>query len=151
MQGNSVARGEPTKRAMLLTALYIAQEQHGYLSPEAVEQMAVRLGLPVSEVYSTATFYTMFRTAPTGQYVIQVCDGLSCHMAGGGEHLIEYISQKLGIQVGGTTPDGQFSLQTVECLASCGTSPTVKINDDLYEDMTPDKIDRLLDQLAGSS
>ena len=141
---------DPAKRSMLLTALYIAQEQHGYLSPEAIQQIAARLGLPASEVYSTATFYTMFDTVPTGQYVIQVCDGLSCHMAGGGEHLVDYISQKLGIGVGETTSDDLFTLRTVECLASCGTSPTVKINDDLYEDMTPDKIDRLLDQLAGS-
>lgn len=149
MQGNNVTWREPTKRAMLLTALYIAQERYGHLSPEAIEQMAARLGLPVSEVYSTATFYTMFRTLPVGEYVIQVCDGLSCHMAGGGEHLVDYISQKLGIAVGETTADGLFTLQTVECLASCGTSPTLKINDDLYEDMTPDKVDRLLDQLAG--
>lgn len=140
---------DPAKRAMVLTALYIAQEQHGYLSPQAVEQTAARLGLPVADVYSTASFYTMFRTRPTGRYVLQVCDGLSCFMAGGGERLVDYISEKLGVGVGETTSDGSFTLQTVECLASCGTSPTMRVNDDLYEDMTPDKVDRLLDQLAG--
>lgn len=147
-ENNPVSRN-PSRRAMLLTALYIAQEQHGYLSRTAIEQTAARLGLPVSEVYSTASFYTMFRTQPMGQYVIQVCDGLSCHTAGGGERLVDYVSQKLGIGVGETTRDGLFTLQTVECLASCGTSPTVKINDELYEDMTTDKVDRVLDQLAG--
>jgi NADH-quinone oxidoreductase subunit E len=149
MPDNAPSPGNSSKRAMLLTALYIAQEQHGYLNREAIEGTAARLGVPASEVYSTASFYTMFRTQPVGQYVIQVCDGLSCFMAGGGERLVEYISQKLGIGVGETTRDGLFTLQTVECLASCGTSPTVKINDELYEDMTADKVDRVLDQLAG--
>ena len=149
MPNNAPVSGNSSKRTMLLTALYIAQEQHGHLNREAIEQTAARLGLPISEVYSTASFYTMFRTQPVGQYVIQVCDGLSCSMTGGGERLVDYISQKLGIRVGETTRDGLFTLQTVECLASCGTSPTVKVNDDLYEDMTSDKVDRVLDQLAG--
>jgi NADH-quinone oxidoreductase subunit E len=84
-----------------------------------------------------------------GRYVIQVCDGLSCHLADGADALIDYIRQELGIEEGETTPDGLFTLQTVECVASCGTSPTLRINDELYENMTPDKVNRLLDQLAG--
>jgi len=140
---------DPTKRSMLLTALYIAQEQHGYLSQEAIERTAARLGLTLSDVYSTASFYTMFRTQPVGRYVIQVCEGVSCFLAGGAEPLVDYISRKLNIQPGETTPDGLFTLQTVQCLASCGTSPAIRVNDDLHEDMTPDKVDRLLDQLAG--
>ena len=118
--------GDPAKRSMLLTALYIAQERHGYLSPEAIEQTAKRLGLPTQEVYSTASFYTMFRTKPVGRYVLQVCTGLCCFLADGGERLVDYFSQKLGIKEGETTPDGLFTLQTVECLASCGTSPTMR-------------------------
>jgi NADH-quinone oxidoreductase subunit E len=140
---------DPEKRSMLLTALYIAQERYGYLSPEAIEQTAKRLGLPAQEVYSTASFYTMFRTKPMGRYVLQVCTGLCCFLADGGERLVDYLSQKLGIEEGETTPDGLFTLQTVECLASCGTSPTMRVNDELYEDLTLDKVDRLLDQLAG--
>ncbi|MCR4405382.1 MAG: NADH-quinone oxidoreductase subunit NuoE [Anaerolineae bacterium] len=140
---------DPTKQSMLLTALYIAQEQYGYLSEEAMERTAARLGLTLKDVYSTASFYTMFRTQPLGKYVIQVCEGLSCFLVGGAERLVDYISRKLNIQPGQTTPDGLFTLQTVQCLASCGTSPTLKVNDELYEDMTPDKVDRLLDQLAG--
>lgn len=141
--------GDPEKRSMLLTALYIAQEQHGYLSPKAIEQTAKRLGLSTQEVYSTASFYTMFRTKPVGRYVLQVCTGLCCFLADGGERLVDHISQKLGVKEGETTPDGLFTLQTVECLASCGTSPAMRVNDELYEDLTPGKIDRLLDQLAG--
>ncbi len=140
---------DPEKRSMLLTALYIAQEQHGYLSPTAIEQTADRLGLPVQQVYSTASFYTMFRMKPVGEYVLQVCTGLCCWLEGGGEKLVDYITEKLGIGPGETTADGLFTLQTVECLASCGTSPTMRVNDELYEDLTPDKVDRLLDQLAG--
>ena len=140
---------EQTRRSMLLTALYIAQEQHGYLSEEALQRTAERLDISLKDAYATASFYSLFRTQPRGRYVIQVCEGLSCHLAGGAERLADYIQRKLGIEVGQTTPDGLFTLQTAQCLASCGTSPTLRINDELYEDMTPEKVDRLLDQLAG--
>jgi NADH-quinone oxidoreductase subunit E len=110
--------------------------------------VAERLGLSLKDVYSTASFYSLYRMKATGRYVIQVCEGLSCHLAGGADSLVNYIRKKLGIDVGQTTPDGCFTLQTVECLASCGTSPALRVNDDLYEDMTPMKVDRLLDQLA---
>jgi len=140
---------EQTRRSMLLTALYIAQEQYGYLSEEALQRTAERLNISLKDAYSTASFYSLFQIQPLGRYVIQVCEGLSCHLAGGAERLVEYIQRKLGIEVGQTTPDRLFTLQTVQCLASCGTSPTLRINDELYEDMTPEKADRLLDQLAG--
>lgn len=137
------------QRSTLLTALYTAQAQYGHLNNEALQRVAEQSGLPLSEVYSTATFYSLYRLKPAGRYVIQVCDGLSCHLAGGADTLVDYICQKLGIRVGETTPDGLFTLQTVECVASCGTSPAVRVNDELYENMTPQKVDRLLDQLAG--
>jgi NADH-quinone oxidoreductase E subunit len=133
---------------MLLTALYIAQEQYGYLSEDAMRGVSERLGIPLKDVYSTASFYSLYRMKPAGQYIIQVCEGLSCHLAGGADSLVDYIREKLGIEVGQTTPDGCFTLQTVECIASCGTSPALRINDDLYEDMTQGKVDRLLDQLV---
>lgn len=140
---------DPAKRSMLLTALYIAQEQYGYLSKDAVERVAERLGLRVSEVYSTASFYSLYRTEPTGRYLLQVCEGLSCHLVGGGERLVDYIRKKLAIDVGETTDDGMFTLQTVQCLASCGTSPAMRVNDALYEDMTAEKVDELLETLRG--
>ena len=140
---------DPARRSMLLTALYIAQEQYGYLSHEAIERTAERLGLTTEDVYSTASFYTMFRTEQLGRYVLQLCEGLSCHLAGGAERLVDYVSRKLNIQPGETTADGLFTLQTVQCLASCGTSPAMRVNDELYEDLTEEKVDRLLDQLAG--
>lgn len=149
---SDVPPGSPTekqaRRSMLLTALYIAQEQHGYLSEKALQRTAERLNVPLTNVYSTASFYSLFRTQPVGQYVIQVCEGLSCHLVGGAERLVDYIQRKLDIKLGETTPDGLFTLQTVQCLASCGTSPALRINDELYENLTPEKVDRLLDQLA---
>jgi len=140
---------DPAKRSMLLTALYIAQEQYGYLTKDAIERVAQRLGLPVSDVYSMASFYTLYRTQPMGRYVLQVCEGLSCHLVGGAERLVDYLRQKLGIDVGETTYDGMFTLETVQCLASCGASPAMRVNDALYENMTAEKVDELLETLRG--
>jgi NADH-quinone oxidoreductase subunit E len=138
---------DPAKRARLLTALYIAQEQEGYLTPEALGRISARLDVPEAEVYSTASFYTLFRTEPVGRYVIQVCTGLSCYLVGGAERLVDYLEQKLGIRAGETTPDGLFTLETVQCLASCGTAPAMRVNDELYENLTAEKVDVLIDQL----
>jgi NADH-quinone oxidoreductase subunit E len=138
---------DPTKRSRLLTALYIAQEQEGYLTPEALKRVAERLDVPEAEVYSTASFYTLFRTEPAGRYVIQVCTGLSCYLVGGAERLVDYLEQKLGIRAGETTSDGMFTLETVQCLASCGTAPAMRVNDELYENLTAEKVDMLIDQL----
>ena len=140
---------DPAKRSMLLTALYIAQEQYGYLTEDAVERVAQRLGLTVSDVYSMASFYSLYRTKPTGRYVLQVCEGLSCYLADGAERLIDYLRKKLRIEVGETTKDGLFTLQSVQCLASCGTSPAMRVNDALYENMTVEKVDELLETLRG--
>ncbi|PWH20161.1 MAG: NAD(P)H-dependent oxidoreductase subunit E [Anaerolineae bacterium] len=135
------------KRAMLLAALYIAQEQFGWLSEEAIQRVAERLNLTVGQVKSTASFYTMFKLQPQGKYRIQVCEGLSCYLVGGAEPIINYIAEKLGIQPGETTPDGKFTLEVVQCLAACGTAPAVKVNDELYENMTFSAIDQLLERL----
>ncbi len=140
---------DPARRSMLLTALYIAQEQYGYLTKDAIERVANRLRLPVADVYSMASFYSLYRTEPTGRYVLQVCEGLSCHLVGGADRLVDYLQKKLGLEVGQTTRDGLFTLETVQCLASCGTSPAMRVNDALYENMTPERIDELLETLRG--
>ena len=138
---------DPTKRGRLLTALYIAQEQEGYLTPEAFKRVAERLDMPEAEVYCTASFYTLFRTEPVGRYTIQVCRGLSCYLVDGAERLVEYLERKLGVKDGETTPDGMFTLETVQCLAACGNAPAMRVNDELYEDLTTEKVDMLIDQL----
>lgn len=140
---------DPAKRSMMLAALYIAQEQNGYLTRDAMQQVAKRLGLPIGEVYSTASFYTLFRTEPVGRFVVQVCEGLSCYLNDGAERVADYVGAKLGIKPGETTHDGRFTLETVQCLASCGTAPAMRINDQLYENLTPAMIDDILERLRG--
>jgi len=139
---------DPTKQARILTALYIIQEQEGYLTSEALARLAERLSLHPSDVHGTASFYTLFRTEPAGRYVIQVCTGLSCYLADGAERLLDYLVRKLEIQAGETTADGLFTLETVQCLASCGTAPAMRVNDELYENLTTEKVDLLIDQLT---
>ncbi len=140
---------DPAKQAMVLAALYVAQEQQGYVTREAMEKVADRLGVPVSEVFSTASFYSLFRTEPAGRFVIQVCEGLSCYLSEGAERVVDYIGAKLGIQPGQTTADGRFTLVTVQCLASCGTAPAMRVNDQLYENLTVAGIDAALERLMG--
>ena len=146
----SEAKGfrDPANQSMVLTALYIAQEQYGHLDQEALDRVAARLNLPVSQVYSTASFYSLFHTAPKGRYHFQVCEGLSCALCDGAEKLVEYLEEKLNIRPGEVTLDGLYSFEVVQCLASCGTSPALRMNDELHDDLTFDKVDRLLDQLA---
>ena len=140
----------PAKRAMLLAALYIAQEQYGWLSQEAIHRVAARLDLSPGQVYTTASFYTLFKLQPQGRYRIQVCEGLSCYLVGGAEPVIEHVAGRLGLRPGETTADGKFTLEVVQCLASCGAAPALRVNDELYEKMTGEKIDELLERLRGA-
>lgn len=142
------AIADPKQRARLLAALYIAQEQFGWLSPEAIQRVADRLGLSTGQVKSTASFYTMFKLVPKGKYCIQVCEGLSCYLVGGSDPIIEHISKRLKIKPGETTADGKFSLEIVQCLAACSSAPAIRINDELYENVTLSRIDDLIDSLA---
>jgi NADH-quinone oxidoreductase E subunit len=136
----------PDKRSAMLAALRIAQEEQGYLTEEAMGEIAVLLEQTPVQVYETATFYTMFSLQPLGKHVIQVCRTLSCALVGA-DGLVRYLEQTLGIKAGETTPDGLFSLKTVECLAACGAGPMMQINDDYYEYLTREKIDRILADL----
>jgi len=137
----------PEKRAELLSALYTAQDQYGWLSPEAIQSVAEDLDLTPGQVLSTASFYTMFKLEPKGRYAIQVCEGLSCYLVGGAEPLIEQVKRRLQIGPGETTPDGRFSLEVVQCLAACDLAPAININDQLYGNLTPEKLATLLSEL----
>jgi NADH-quinone oxidoreductase E subunit len=137
----------PVKRSTILPALWIAQREYGYLSEEAMRSVARLLEINPTQVYEVATFYTMYSLKPTGKYVIQVCRTLSCALCGALE-IIHHLEKKLGIKEGETTQDGLFSLKTVECIASCGTAPAMQINEHYYENLTVEKVDRILKDLA---
>jgi len=136
----------PTKTASALPAVYLAQEEFGYIDEEVFECVAKLLDIPPVFLKNTISFYTMFRKKETGKYLIQVCSTLSCSLMGS-EHIVEYIKKKLNINVGETTQDKKFTLVKVECLGSCGTAPMMQINDDYYENLTEEKIDDILDKL----
>jgi NADH-quinone oxidoreductase E subunit len=136
----------PEKRAALLPLLWLAQEEQGYLSEEAMREIAGLLSLTPPQVYETVTFYTMYRCRPIGKFHIQVCRSLSCALVGK-DDLLGWIQAKLGIQPGQTTPGRLFTLSEVECLASCATGPMMQINDDYYEQLTQDKVNRILEDL----
>jgi NADH-quinone oxidoreductase subunit E len=136
----------PDKRSATLAALRIAQEEKGYVTDDAMGDIGVLLELTPVQVYEVATFYTMYTLWPVGKFHIQVCRTLSCALVGA-ETIVGYLERKLGITVGQTTSDGLFTLKKVECLAGCGAGPVMQINDDYYEYLTTEKIDRILDDL----
>jgi NADH-quinone oxidoreductase subunit E len=136
----------PNKQAALLPALWLAQQQHGHLSLEVQEYVAAQLGLHPAHVYGVVTFYTMFKTKPVGRYHLQICRTLSCALRGCGG-LIDQVQDKLAIKPGEVTRDGRFSLELVECLASCGTAPAMMVNEALFEELNHEKLDQLLEKL----
>lgn len=136
----------PNREAAILPTLYLAQREFGHLSDEAIMYVADLLGFTPARIYGVATFYTMYNKKPVGKYHLQVCRNLSCSLMGA-EHLIERVSEKLGVQPGETTADGRFTLSTVECLGSCGTAPVMQVNDDYYENLSEESIDAILDGL----
>lgn len=137
----------PDKEALLLPALYLVQEQEGYVSAEAFEYLAELVGVSPVRVKETATFYTMYNKVPVGKYHVQLCNNIAC-MLRGSEELIDHLKKKLEIKIGETTKDGRFTLTAVECLGACGGAPVVQINDDYHENMTLSKLDKILDKLS---
>lgn len=136
----------PQKGSALLPALWIAQQEQGYCGTAAQEAIAERLGVSPAFVASVVSFYTMYHTQPVGRHVIDVCTTVSCWLRGS-DALVDHLERKLGIRVGETTPDGRFTMRTVECLGSCGTAPMCQIGDDFHEDLTHEKIDAVLEGL----
>lgn len=142
----------PVKRSALIPLLYLAQREAGYVTEAAMTEIAGILRLTPPQVYETATFYTMLNLKKVGKHHIQVCKSLMCALVGS-DTVIGWIKAKLGIGPGETTADGMFTLSAVECLAACGTGPMMQINDDYYERLTEEKVDRILADLrtTGSS
>ena len=137
------------RRSALIPLLYVAQRDQGYVTESAMQEIAHLLRLTPPQVYETITFYTMFNLKPVGTFHIQVCKSLMCALVGS-DTVIEWIKAKLGIGPGESTVDGLFSLSVVECLAACGTGPMMQINEDYYEQLTENKLDRILTDLRST-
>ncbi|HUI25236.1 MAG TPA: NAD(P)H-dependent oxidoreductase subunit E [Candidatus Kryptonia bacterium] len=140
-------RRYPTKRAAIMPTLWLAQREFGYLSGDVLEYVAGLINESPAFVSSVASFYTMYYKKPMGKHHVQICTNLSCALMGA-EKIVAVCARKLGIGLGETTPDGQFSLDEVECLASCGTAPMMQINDDYWENLTPERTLELIERLG---
>lgn len=136
----------PVKRSAVLPALFIAQEEHGYVTDDDVKYLAERLGMRINEVEEVVTFYTMYSRKPIGKYKLQVCRTVSCLLAGA-EEITEHIEHKIGCGVHQTTPDGKFTLEEVECLGYCDLAPVLQVNFDYHEQITKEGVDKLIDEL----
>jgi len=133
-------------RSALIPLLMLVQRERGWIDNPGVNFLARFLNLEVTDIWETATFYSMLNLRPVGRHHIQICKTLSCKIVGEPE-ITEHICNKLGIHPGETTPDGKFTVSMVECLGSCGTAPMMQIGFDYHEDLTKEKVDQILDSL----
>ncbi len=136
----------PDPRGALLPVLQMAQETFGHISLEVEEYVAALFGLSPAHVHEVVTFYTLFFREPVGRHVISVCHNLSCHLAGA-PRILEHLKQRLGIEVGQTTEDGRVTLLSVECLCACEHAPMMQVDDRYEFDLTPEKVNRILELL----
>jgi NADH-quinone oxidoreductase subunit E len=134
---------EDRKAAAMLPALHLAQHVFGYLPPAVQRLAADRLGTPAVRAEEVATFYVMYHTRPVGRHVVEVCTNVSCSLTGGYD-IFEHLKRTLGVENGGTTADGRITLRQVECLGSCGTSPAMLVDEEMYEQLTAREVERIL-------
>jgi NADH-quinone oxidoreductase subunit E len=135
----------PTKRSLLVPMLLYVQDEFGYLTDEAIGEIARRVGTTDLEVRNVITYYSMLRTKPIGQYNLQVCTNISC-MLRGAEEVFEHCRKRLGIAHKGTTSDGKFSLEEVECLGACSWAPAMQVNYAFHEELTTGKVDDIIEK-----
>jgi NADH-quinone oxidoreductase E subunit len=136
----------PHPRSALIPICHLAQEHDGWLTPEAVAEIADIVGLTPAEVVGTASFYDMLHTEPVGRYLVTVCTNIACMLRGAYE-LLEHAEEHLGVRAGSTTADGLFTLEEAECLADCGRAPVCQVNHRFFGDLTPESFDALVDDL----
>src|SRR5579885_511617 len=134
----------PTKRSVLVPPLLYAQDEVGYLSEAVLQELAGRLRLTEPDVRNVIRYYSMLTTRPRGKYNVQVCTNIAC-MLRGGEELFHHCRKRLGIEHKGTTPDGLFTLEEVECIGACSWAPAVQVNYDFHENLTVEKLDKVVD------
>ena len=135
----------PVRRSALVPMLLYAQDEVGYISDAVIAEVARRVGVLENDVISVLSYYSMLRTKPIGKFNVQVCTNICCMLRGGNE-LFEHCKKRLGIGHKGTTPDGVFSLEEVECIGACSWAPAVQINYDFHENLTPESMDKILDE-----
>jgi NADH-quinone oxidoreductase E subunit len=136
----------PTTQALVLPALWIVQEQEGYISEESMKYVATLLNIPFGHILGVVTFYTMLQKKAIGKYHIEVCTNVSCMLRGSGK-ILEHIERRLGISAGETSKEKKWTLSEVECMGSCGTAPMLAVGDEYYENLTIEKVDKLIDSL----
>jgi NADH-quinone oxidoreductase subunit E len=140
----------PNAKSLTIPLLHLCQEQEGWCSPEVIDFVAKELAVTGAHVQGVVTFYTMFLKEKPGKRVLWVCRTLSCELCGAKE-LQEHIEQRLGIHAGQTTADGEFTLLKAECLAACGQGPMIQLDDDFYENLTNESVDRVIDKARASA
>jgi NADH-quinone oxidoreductase subunit E len=136
----------PDKRSAVMPLLYIAQEEYGYITPAAMEEIAGLLDLDVTHIKGVIGFYTMYYDGPKGKYLLQICTDLPCALRGA-EEFSEHVCHHLGVHPGETTPDGLFTVENVMCLAACDKAPMMQVNFHYYENLDIEKVNRLIDDL----
>jgi NADH-quinone oxidoreductase subunit E len=137
----------PQTRSALIPILHIAQEQDGWLTPDGMAHVAELLDIDPAEVYGTASFYDMLFTHPVGRHLVSICTNLAC-LLNGADELLEHAEARLGVAPGGTTADGEFTLEEVECIAFCGAAPCLAVNWRFFGNIGNDDFDRLVEDLA---
>ena len=136
----------PQPRGALLPVLHMAQDTFGYVSLEVETYVASLFDLTPAHVHEVVTFYTLYFQQPKGRHVVAVCHNLSCHLAGA-PSILAHVKTRLGVEVGETTDDGRITLQAVECLCACEAAPMMQVDDRYELNLTPDKVDRILEGL----
>lgn len=134
------------RKDCLIQILHAAQGIYGYLPPEVQEFIAEKLDLPLPEVSGVISFYSFFSVKKRGKHIIRVCLGTACYVRGG-KKVVDHLLNKLNIQIGDTTEDGKFTLEIARCIGACGLAPAIMIDDVVYKQMTPSKVDKLLKKI----
>jgi NADH-quinone oxidoreductase subunit E len=140
----------PVKKSATIPLLHLAQEQDGYVTDDAMEHIAELVGTTPAQVLGTCSFYEMFKREPVGTYLVNVCTNISCQIMGG-EELLHHAEQKLGVKAGGTTADGTFTLEDVECIAACTEAPCLQVNYRYRHRITLEEFDQLIDDLRAGT
>lgn len=133
------------KKGSLIQVLHLAQEIYGYLPPELQEFISKKMNIPLSEVSGVVSFYSFFSIVPRGLHTIRVCLGTACYVRGG-KKIVEYLQDKLGVELGSTTEDGKFTFEIARCIGACGLAPAMMIDDTVYKQINVNKLDKILEQ-----